>query len=71
MKMRDYTCMSMTKMIEENSDRLAPRESRVMLPGQSHISRGMTVLAERGEIRKGKREKNVERTRIDVWSFEM
>src|SRR5882757_4116796 len=41
---RYETCMSMTKMREENSDREAPRESRVMLPGQSHISRGMTVL---------------------------
>lgn len=46
--MTDDTCMSITKMIEENSDRVAPRESRVMLPGQSHISKGMTVLAERG-----------------------
>jgi hypothetical protein len=39
------TCISITKMIEENSEREAPRESRVILPGQSHISRGMTVLA--------------------------
>jgi hypothetical protein len=58
--------MSMTKMTEENSDRLMPRESREMLPGQSHISRGMTVLADRGEVRRGKGEKKVERTRIDV-----
>jgi hypothetical protein len=66
MKERDRTCMSMTKMTEENSERLIPRESRVMLPGQSHISRGMTVLADRGEVRRGKGEKKVERTRIDV-----
>jgi hypothetical protein len=58
--------MSMTKMTDENSDRLMPRESRVMLPGQSHISSGMTVLAERGEVRRGKSGKKVERTRIDV-----
>jgi len=44
---RDNTCMSMTKMTEENSERPMPRESRIMLPGQSHISRGMTVLADR------------------------
>ena len=58
--------MSMTKITEENSDKLMPRESRVMFPGQSHISRGMTVLADRGEVRRGKSEKKVERTRIDV-----
>lgn len=61
--MTDDTWMSMTKMIEENSDRVAPRESRVMLPGQSHISKGMTVLR---DIRKGKDEQNVERTRMYV-----
>jgi hypothetical protein len=66
MRERDNTCISMTKMTEENSDRLMPSESRVMLPGQSHISRGMTVLADRGEVRRGKGEKKVERTRIDV-----
>jgi len=58
--------MSMTKITEENSDRLMPRESRVMLPGQSHISSGMTVLADRGEVRRGRNEKRVEHTRIDV-----
>lgn len=58
--------MSMTKMTEENSDRLVPRESRVMLPGQSHTSRGMTVLADREEVRRSKGEENVERTRNDV-----
>ena len=63
--------MSMTKMTEENSDKLLPRESRVMLPGQSHISRGMTVLVDPGEVKRGKGEKKVERTRIDVWLFEM
>ena len=62
-KERNKTCMSMTKMTEENSERLMPRESRVMLPGQSHISRGMTVLA---EVRREKGEKTVELTRIDV-----
>lgn len=40
------TCISMTKMIEEKSARLAPRDSGVVLPGQSHISRGMTVLGQ-------------------------
>ena len=65
-KMKErQTCMSMTKMTEENSDRLMPRESREMLPGQSHISRGMTVLANR-DVRRGKGEKKVKRTRIDV-----
>ena len=58
--------MSMTKMTEENSERLMPRESRVMLPGQSHISRGMTVLGDGREVRRGKGEKKAERTRIDV-----
>ena len=36
----------MTKMTEVNADRLMPRESREMLPEQSHISWGMTVLAD-------------------------
>lgn len=61
--------MSMTKMIEENSDRVAPRESSVMFPGQSHISRGMTVLSDQ-EVRSGEGEKGRgecrERTRIGV-----
>jgi len=43
----------MTKMIEEKSARLAPRESGVVLPGQSHISRGMTVL---GHVERGSRD---------------
>jgi LDH2 family malate/lactate/ureidoglycolate dehydrogenase len=47
--------MSMTKMIEENSEREAPRESGVMLPGQSHISRGMTVLVHGIEVRRGRK----------------
>jgi hypothetical protein len=57
----------MTNMIEENSDRVAPRESRVMLPGQSHISRGMTVLCttRKGQEREGE-EEDVRRTRMCV-----
>jgi hypothetical protein len=62
MKDKYGTCMSITKMIEENSERVAPRESRVMLPGQSHISRGMTVLFAQ-EVRR-QEEENVGRTRI-------
>ena len=31
--------MSMTRMIEENFDRLG-RESKVMFPGRSHVSEG-------------------------------
>jgi hypothetical protein len=58
MKERNKTCMSMTKMTEENSERLMPRESRVMLPGQSHISRGMTVLEERSGEAKARRKSN-------------
>ena len=57
--------MSMTKMTEENTDRLMLRESREMLPGQSHILRGMTVLADR-DVRRGKGKKKVKRTCIDV-----
>lgn len=58
MKERDDTCMSMTKITEENSERLMPRESRVMLPGQSHISRGMTVLGDRGGQERQRREES-------------
>ena len=36
--------MSITKMIVENWDRGTPRDSTVVFAGQSHISRGMTVL---------------------------
>jgi hypothetical protein len=63
------TCMSMTNMIEENSDRVAPRESRVMLPGQSHISRGMTVLwATSGQERKEAR-KVMSDALVSVFSY--
>jgi len=36
--------MSMTKINDENSDNEVPRSSTVIFPGQSHISRGITVL---------------------------
>jgi hypothetical protein len=61
------TCISITKMIEENSEREAPRESRVILPGQSHISRGMTVLC---RLKRGQeREKAREGGRREAWTY--
>ena len=36
--------MSMTKINDENSDNEVPKSSTVIFPGQSHISRGITVL---------------------------
>jgi hypothetical protein len=36
--------MSITKIIVENWDSGAPKVSTVIFPGQSHISRGITVL---------------------------
>lgn len=38
------TRMSITNTSVENTDRETPRVSTVMLPGQSHISKGMIVL---------------------------
>ncbi len=37
--------MSITNIMVKNCDNGAPSVSTVMVPGQSHISRGMTVLA--------------------------
>ena len=36
--------MSMTNTKDENSDNGVPNSSAVIFPGQSHISRGITVL---------------------------
>lgn len=51
---RIHTCMSMTKMRVANcasgSSRVS-RVSRVVSPGQSHISRGMIVLMWRSQVR--------------------
>ncbi len=47
MTLRDgirHTLISITNIMVENSDNGTPRVSAVMFPGQSHISRGMTVL---------------------------
>lgn len=53
LELESLTWISITNIMVVKPLSGAPNVSRVVLPGQSHISRGMMVLSTVGEARRG------------------